>query len=359
MTIRQTTGDPGVQVGARTIGPGEPVFIVAEAGVNHDGELETALELVDAAAQAGADAVKFQTFDPDELVSAGSDLASYQRRGVQGDNGQKEMLSRLRFGKDEHAAIVEHSRKRGIVFLSTPFDHGSAALLARLGVPAFKVGSGELTNLPFLTELTRYSLPILLSTGMSDLDEVGAAVDTIRGHGVPLVLFHCVSSYPAPDEEANLRAMDAMREAFGVPVGYSDHCLGLDVSLAAVARDACILERHLTLDRERPGPDHAMSMEPGELRELVERVRALELTLGDGRKRPQPSEEELRIVARRSIVAARPLAAGETLTIDALAIKRPGGGLAPDRLSSLVGARLTKALAADEQLTEAHLAHRG
>ena len=263
------SGEPRVNVGGRTIGRGEPVFIVAEAGVNHDGELETALELVDAAAQAGADAVKFQTFDPDQLVSSGSGLASYQRRGVKGGNGQKEMLSRLRFGEDEHAAIVEHSRRRGIVFLSTPFDHGSAALLARLGVPAFKVGSGELTNLPFLTELTRYSLPILLSTGMSDLDEVGAAVETIRARGVPLVLFHCVSSYPAPDEEANLRAMDAMREAFGVPVGYSDHCMGFDVSLAAVARDACILERHLTLDRERPGPDHAMSMEPGELGELV------------------------------------------------------------------------------------------
>lgn len=352
------SSDPKVEIGGREIGPGQPVFIVAEAGVNHDGELETAFELIDAAAEAGADAVKFQTFDPDQLVSARSELASYQRRGVQCGNGQKEMLSRLRFGEDEHAAIVEHSRRRKIVFLSTPFDHGSAALLARLGVPAFKVGSGELTNLPFLTELTQYSLPILLSTGMSDLDEVTAAVETIRGRDVPLVLFHCVSSYPAPNEEANLRAMDAMRAAFGVPVGYSDHCMGLEVSLAAVARDACILERHLTLDRERPGPDHAMSMEPGELHELIARVRALELALGDGRKRPQPSEDELRIVARRSIVATRSLAAGETLTADALAIKRPGGGLAPTRLSSLVGARLTKPLTADEQLTEAHLDER-
>lgn len=342
-----------LQIGAHAIAPGGPVFIIAEAGVNHDGELATALALVDVAAEAGADAVKFQTFDPDELVTANSTLASYQREGVPAAASQHEMLARLRFGAAEHATLIDHCRERGIMFLSTPFDGGSAAMLAGLGVHAFKVGSGELTNLPFLEELAGYGLPILLSTGMSELDEVRAAVAVIARHRAPLALLHCTSSYPAPDEDANLRAIDTMRDAFRLPVGYSDHSMGLDLSLAAVARDACVLERHITLDRRRPGPDHAMSMEPEELFELVRRVRLLERWLGDGRKHPQPSERELRIVARRSIVASRPLAAGEILTADSLAVKRPGDGLAPARLTSLIGARLRRPLAADEQLAEA------
>jgi N-acetylneuraminate synthase len=348
------SGEPRVEVAGRAVGAGAPVLIVAEAGVNHDGELDTALALVDAAADAGADAVKFQTFDPDALVTVDSELASYQRRG-ENASGQHEMLVRLRLDEDAHAAVLARCRERGILFLSTPFDAGSAALLARLGVPAFKVGSGELTNLPFLEQLGAYGLPIMLSTGMSDLEEVGAAVEVLARADVPVVLLHCVSSYPAPEAEANLRAMDAMRAAFGVPVGYSDHCLGLEVSLAAVARDACLLERHFTLDRTRPGPDHSMSLEPDELAELVRRVRALESWLGDGEKRPQPSEHELRTVARRSVVAARALAAGDVLTLDSLAVKRPAGGLPPSSLGSLAGRRLTRALRADEQVTEAHL----
>jgi N,N'-diacetyllegionaminate synthase len=334
-----TTEQLTVSIGGRRVGAGEPVFVVAEAGVNHDGELATALTLIDAAADSGADAVKFQTFDPDALVTGDS----------------KAMLARLRLGREEHQALIERSAARGIVFLSTPFDVGSAAMLAELGVPAFKVGSGELTSLPFLEFLAGQGLPILLSTGMSDLEEVQAAADVIRAHDAPLILLHCVSSYPAPAQQANLRAIDTLRDAFRVPVGYSDHCLGADVSLAAVARGACILERHLTLDRRRPGADHSMSMEPDDLRDLIERLRTIEQALGDGRKQPQPSEEELRVLARRSIVAARPLAAGDLLTEDALAIKRPGGGLAPARLHSLVGARVARPLALDEQLTEAHL----
>lgn len=338
MTVARTSTD-AVSIGRRLVGAGEPVFVIAEAGINHDGELATALALVDAAADSGADAVKFQTFDPDAVVTGDS----------------KAVLARLRLGRDEHQALIERSAARGIVFLSTPFDVGSATMLAELGVTAFKVGSGELTSLPFLEFLARHGLPILLSTGMSDLAEVQAAVDVVRAHEAPLILLHCVSSYPAPEQQANLRAIDTLREAFRVPVGYSDHCLGADVSLAAVARGACTLERHLTLDRRRPGPDHSMSMEPDELRDLIERLRRIEQALGDGRKRPQPSEQELRILARRSIVAARSLAAGDVLTEDALAIKRPAGGLAPARLRALVGTRLAKPLAVDEQLTEAHL----
>lgn len=348
----------GLPIGDRLLTAGGPALIIAEAGVNHDGELDTALRLVDAALAAGADAVKFQTFDPDELVTADSTLASYQRQGVPEAASQREMLNKLRFGADEHEALMEHCREMGIEFLSTPFDVGSAAMLVKLGMAAFKVGSGELTNLPFLNELSRYALPILLSTGMSDMTEVEAAVTTIQAHRTPLVLLHCTSSYPAPDEDANLRAIDTMRKRFDLPVGYSDHSVGLELSLAAVARDACVIERHFTLDRRRPGPDHAMSLEPNELAELVRRVRSLERWLGDGRKRPQPSERELRILARRSIVAARPLAAGEVLTAESLAVKRPGDGLPPARLSSLLGARLRRSLSADEQLAESDVEER-
>jgi N,N'-diacetyllegionaminate synthase len=348
-----------VTIAGRVIGAGTPVFVIAEAGVNHDGDLDAALALLDAAADAGADAVKFQTFDPDQLVTGDAQPASYQRRGEPSADSQREMLAGLRLGADEHAAISSRARERGIIFLSTPFDSGSAAILAELGVPAFKVGSGELTNIPFLEELARYSLPIILSTGMAELDEVSAAVEVIHGRSAPLVLMHCTSSYPAPEEEANLRAIDTLHQAFAVPVGYSDHTMGLEVSLAAVARDASMLERHLTLDRRRPGPDHAMSLEPKALAELVRRVRALERWLGDGSKRPQPSERELRIVARRSIVAARPLTAGEVLTAESLAIKRPGGGMAPARLGSLIGVHVARALSTDEQLTEAHLERPG
>jgi len=344
-----------VAFGERTVGTGNPVLVVAEVGVNHDGDLATALELVDAAAEAGADAVKFQTFDVAQLVTSTADLAAYQRERAGKVESQREMLAALELGAEQFAEIAEQCIARDIVFLSTPFDLSSAALLADLGVPGFKIGSGELTNLPFLCGIAAYGLPLLVSTGMATLEEVRDAVNVITAEGAPLILLHCVSSYPAPPDEANLRAIDTLRDAFGVPVGYSDHSLGFDVSLAAVARDACILERHFTLDRRRTGPDHRMSLEPRELSELVVRVRAVEASLGNGQKQAQPSEIDMRITARRSIVAARALKAGEKLTADSLAVKRPGGGVAPGRLHSMVGRSLTRALRADEQLSEADL----
>jgi N-acetylneuraminate synthase len=342
-------------MGGRTVGAGEPVLVIAEVGVNHDGDVATAIELVDAAAEAGAEAVKFQTFDAAALATPAAELAAYQRERGSEAAGQREMLERLELAPEEFGAIAEHCRERGVLFLSTPFDLGSAALLAELGVPAFKVGSGELTNLPFLRRLSDYGLPLLVSTGMATLEEVGAAVEAIAHGDAALVLLHCVSSYPAPPEEANLRALATLRHAFGVPVGYSDHCLGPEVTLAAVACDACVVERHLTLDRGRPGPDHAMSLEPDELAELVARIRSVEASLGSGEKVPQPSEAETRIVARRSLVAARALAVGETLAAESLAIKRPGDGIAPSGLDAIVGRRLARALDIDEQLSEADL----
>jgi N,N'-diacetyllegionaminate synthase len=344
-------------IGGRRIGPGAPVYVIAEAGVNHDGDLGRARELVDAAAEAGADAVKFQTFDPRAIVVAGGRPAAYQRERA-GAEDQQAMLAQVALGAGAFERIAEHARDRGITFLSTPFDEDSAALLARLGVEAYKVGSGELTNLPFLDALGRRGKPMLISTGMADLSEIGAAVTTVRAAGAgPIALLHCVSSYPTPPEEANLRAMDTLREAFpGVVVGYSDHCLGLDVTLAAVARGAELVERHLTLDRSAPGPDHALSLVPEELAELVRRIGIVQSALGDGVKAAQPSERDVMAVARRSLVAARDLRSGAVVTAADVAAKRPAGGLPPARLAEIIGRRLTHDVAADEQLSEDHFA---
>jgi N,N'-diacetyllegionaminate synthase len=373
------TAAASVEIGGRRVGAGERVLVVAEIGVNHDGDVGVALELVDAAAAAGAEAVKLQAFRPAALAATSAPLAAYQRTGAGAARDQLQMLERLCLSESDFASVAKRCEEHGIVFLATPFDLASAELLERVGTPAFKVGSGELTNLPFLEALAARRRPLILSTGMATLAEVAEAVAVVRAVAstavgtvgapgadtggtpvvgaadVPLVLLHCVSSYPTPPAQANLRALDTLRAAFQVPVGYSDHCLGLEASLAAVARDACLLERHITLDRTRPGPDHAMSLEPDELRELVGRVRELESMLGDGCKAPQPAERDTRAVARRSIVASRALRAGETLTAEALAIKRPGGGLAPARLPELIGARLVRGIAADEQLTERHV----
>jgi N-acetylneuraminate synthase/N,N'-diacetyllegionaminate synthase len=344
-----------VSIAGRKLGGDEPALVVAEAGVNHDGDLCAALELVDAAAAAGADAIKFQTFVAQALATREAPLADYQRQRSGSTDGQRAMLERLCLSTEQLATVAARCERRDILFLSSPFDLASATVLERLGAPALKIASGELTNLPFLGALARRATPLILSTGMATLSEVSEAVRVVGEAGAPLVLLHCVSSYPTPLEQANVRAIDVLRSAFGVPVGYSDHCLGFDASLAAVARGACLLERHLTLDRTRVGPDHAMSLQPDELAELVRRVRAIEAALGDGRKVPQPAELQMRMYARRSIVAARRLEPGETLTADALAIKRPGDGLAPARLAELIGARVARAIEQDEQLTEAHL----
>ena len=346
----------GFRIGDRHLGAGAPVYVIAEAGVNHGGDVDRALELVDAAADAGADAVKFQTFDPQAVVVAGGRPAQYQRERT-GTEDQRAMLAGVALDAAAFGRIAAHARGRGITFLSTPFDEGSAELLDRLGVQAFKVGSGELTNLPFLEALARRRRPMLISTGMADLVEIEAAVTTVRRGGAEqIALLHCVSSYPTPAEEANLRAIDTLREAFGdIVVGYSDHCLGLDVSLAAVARGADIIERHVTLDRAAPGPDHALSLTPAELADLVERVRTVRSALGDGVKVAQPSERDVMAVARRSLVAARNLRAGDLVRADDVTAKRPAGGLAPARLPGLVGRRLACDVPADRALSEQHL----
>lgn len=337
-----------IDLAGRRIGPGHPCFVIAEAGVNHDGSPELAHALVAAAAAAGADAVKFQTFRAEDLVTASARKAAYQVAATGADDGQLAMLKALELPLEVFRDLKADAEARGLLFLSTPFDLGSARFLAGLGMPALKVPSGELTNLPFLAALAGFGLPMLVSTGMGDLAEVEDAVTTIRAHGAPpLALFHCVSAYPAPAAAYNLRAIESMRAAVGVPVGLSDHTLGHEVALAAVARGAELVEKHLTLDRARTGPDHAASLEPDGFAALVAQIRAVEAALGDGIKRPAACERDVAQVARRSVVAARDLPAGHRLAAGDLVLKRPATGLPPRELPALVGRILARPVVAD------------
>ncbi len=319
-----------------------PVFVIAEAGVNHNGDLETARRLIDVATAAGADAVKFQTFSAGALVTRSAPKAAYQQRNDPSGQSQFEMLRGLELDEDAHRSLMEHCRRHELCFLSTPFDEASADMLERLGVPGFKVGSGEVTNLPLLRHLAGKRLPMILSTGMSDLSEVTRAVETIEAAGdPPLALMHCVSSYPADPAEANLRAIPVMARAFGRPVGWSDHTAGRAVALAAVALGACIIEKHFTLDRSMPGPDHKASLEPAELGDLIRDIRVVEAALGDGRKRCMPSERDTAKVARRSLVATCDIPSGTVLTKSMIGTRRPGLGLEPAEIERVVG-RTTK-----------------
>ena len=316
------------------------VVVIAEAGVNHDGDPDLAHRLVDVAADSGADAVKFQTFDPDRLVSAAADATPYQRaRGAAA--GQRSLLASLTLPESVWAELRDHASERGTLFLSTPFDLGSAELLVGLGVPGLKVSSGELTNTPFLRELAALGVPLLVSTGMGSAAEVADAVEAC-GEAPGTVLFHCVSAYPAPLEQCNLRAIPQMAHAHGLPVGWSDHTTGLTSALGAVALGASVLEKHVTTDRTRSGPDHAASLEPGELTAYVAECRALARALGDGTKRRVPAEEENAHLVRRSWHAVRDLAPGTVLGHGDVVLLRPEGGAAPSEV--IVGRSLRTAV---------------
>lgn len=337
-----------VRIGDREVGDGCPVFIIAEAGVNHNGEPALAEQLVEAAAFARADAVKFQLFDPDSLVIAGAECAAYQRRA--GEGGQLDMLRRLTLGGEDVRRLARRAHCLGLVFLATPFDFASVDLLESLDVAAIKVSSGDLTNDPLLVRIASTGRPLIISTGMSSLGEVEHAIETVDSDG-NVVLLHCTSAYPADPRSANLRCMDLMRTAFSVPVGYSDHTPGLAVGIAAAALGASVLEKHVTLDRTMAGPDHAASIEPGELAELVKAVHEVSAALGDGVKRPSGQELEVRDCARRSLVSARPITRGEVIDVSMLAIKRPGTGLAPQLLTVIAGRTAQRDIPADTPLT--------
>jgi N-acetylneuraminate synthase len=346
--------DGTFQVAGRTIGDGR-CFIIAEAGVNHDGDADRALALVDAAADAGADAVKFQTFSADRIVTADAPKARYQARDAAAT--QRDMLRRLELDEAAHRRLAAHAAERGLVFLSSPFDEESADLLDKLGVAAFKIPSGELINSPLLRHIAAKRRPMIVSTGMATLDEVRVAVDVIgAAGGAALALLHCVSAYPAEPQDANLRAMATLRQAFAVPVGWSDHILGSEAALAAAALGAAVLEKHLTLDRTLPGPDHAASFEPDEFAALVRGVRIIEAALGSGEKRPTEAELEIAAVARKSIVAARWLAAGHVLSPSDVVLRRPGTGLPPAMLERILGRRTTRPIEQGALLREEWLA---
>ena len=337
------------EIGARRIGRGAPVFIVAEAGVNHNGDPALARRLVDAAAECGADAVKFQTFSVDALLTREAPKAGYQVETTGAGESQREMLARLELGAGCLAELSDRAAKRGLVFFSTPFDEASADVLEALDVALFKVPSGEITNLPLLRHVAAKGRPVIVSTGMASLDEVEGALGAIRAAGdPPVAVLHCLSAYPAPAGEVNLRAMDGLAARFACPVGFSDHTLGIEVAVAAVARGATIIEKHLTLDKSLPGPDHRASLDPAEFTAMVKAIRVVESALGDGVKRPMPSELDTRRVARKSLVAARALKAGDRVAAGDLVSKRPGTGISPAELPRVVGLRLTRDIAADE-----------
>ena len=328
------------------------VFVIAEAGVNHNGDLALALQLCEAARAAGADAVKFQTFRAEDLVVPGAPTAAYQVSNT-GQQDQFAMLRALELSAEQHRAILAHCRRIGVEFFSTPFSVPAVDFLVQLGVRRLKLSSGELTHRALVAHAAATGLPLLVSTGMADLDEVREAVAWIeasRGHLRDVVLLHCTSAYPAPDEALNLRAIETLARELRLPVGYSDHSLGLEASIAAVTLGAVVVEKHLTLDRGLPGPDHAASLEPNEFETLVRGIRRVSAMCGDGHKAPRPEERDAARVARRSVVAAVDIAAGVRIEAAMLACRRPATGIAPREIERVVGRRTRTAIAASTVL---------
>ncbi|HZS37724.1 MAG TPA: N-acetylneuraminate synthase [Polyangia bacterium] len=340
------------------------VHVIAEAGVNHNGSLDRALELIDQAARAGADSVKFQTFKSEHVISRRAPKAAYQEKTTGTGESQLDMVRKLELDAAAHRQLVARCRERGVQFLSTPFDVGSVALLTELGVPRLKLPSGEITNLLLLRAAAATGLPIILSTGMSTLGDIEAALAVLAaGWGAPfasdegqrllrerIILLHCTTEYPAPLEDVNLRAMETMRAAFGLPVGYSDHTDGIAVATAAVALGAVVIEKHFTLDRNLPGPDHKASLEPRELQAMIASIRAVEQALGHALKAPSPSEAKNVAIARKSLTAARAIRRGEPFTVENLTAKRPGSGISPMRFDEFLGRLAARDYEEDEPI---------
>jgi N-acetylneuraminate synthase len=353
------------------------VFVIAEAGVNHNGSVSQALRLVDVAADAGADAVKFQTFSADKLASRHAPKADYQLRTTDSSESQVDMLRKLELSKGAHHVLLNRCRERGIEFMSTSFDLDSLKFLVEeIGIRRIKMPSGEITNGPLLLQAARSGKPIILSTGMSTLEEIGEALavlsfgytnpsetpshagfreayDSANGRRVladRVTVLHCVTEYPAPLEDVNLRAIPVIRESFATAVGYSDHTLGISAALAAVAIGSTVIEKHFTLDKTLPGPDHGASLEPNELESLIKGIREITVALGDARKEPTPAELRNRVVARKSLVAARAIHLGDRYAPDNLTTKRPGGGMSPMRYWELMGRSVSREYREDEPI---------
>ncbi|MBE9610650.1 N-acetylneuraminate synthase [Chitinilyticum piscinae] len=330
------------------------VFVIAEAGVNHNGDVALALQLVDAAADAGADAVKFQTFDAAALVAKSAVMADYQKANTGVEESQYAMLKRLELSRDAQDAVRVRAAERGILFFSTAFDPGSVDYLMSLDIPLWKIPSGEITNYPYLCQIAAQARPTIVSTGMATVAEIDDAVRVLLENGLKreqIAILHCNTDYPTQAADVNLRAMPNLGALFGTAFGYSDHTLGETIAVAAVALGARVIEKHFTLDRSLPGPDHKASLEPDELASMVSAIRAVEVALGDGIKRPSVSEARNRPVARKSIVAARAIRAGDVFSADNLAIKRPGTGISPMRWTEVVGRVAPRDFAEDEVIS--------
>jgi len=327
------------------------VYIIAEAGVNHNGSMELAMQLVDVAVAAGTDAVKFQTFKAANLVSKKAEKADYQKQTTNAKESQFDMIRKLELNEAAHHELIAYCQEKGIEFLSTPFDHDSIELLNNLGLRTFKVPSGEITNLPYLRHIGRLNKQVILSTGMASLGEIEAAIEVLTNAGTArnrISILHANTEYPTPMRDVNLRAMQTIGQAFNLPYGYSDHTQGIEVPIAAVALGASVIEKHFTLDRNMEGPDHKASLEPDELTAMVQSIRNIELALGSSVKQPSPSEAKNKPIARKSIVAKTTIKKGERLSEENLAVKRPGTGISPMHWDELLGSVAQRDYQTDE-----------
>lgn len=327
------------------------VYIIAEAGVNHNGQFDLAVKMIEEAAKAGADAVKFQTFKAELLVSKKAPKARYQIENTGNDESQLMMLKKLELSERDFIKLAEYAREINIDFLSTPFDNDSIDFLNNLDMPYFKIPSGEITNLPYLSKIASTRKPVIISTGMCTMDEIEQALDVFRDYNRDMItLLHCNTQYPTPYVDVNLLAMRTMGNRFGVRIGYSDHTPGIEIPIAAVALGAVVVEKHFTLDRNMEGPDHKASLEPEELKAMITAIRNVEKALGDGEKKPTPSEISNIVVTRKSIVAKRDILKGETFTEENITTKRPGDGISPMRWHEVLGRTAKRDFFADEKI---------
>ena len=351
-------GNREFTIAGRPLGHDHPCYIIAEAGSNHNRDLDTAKRLIDVAAAAGADAVKFQTYRAQTLYSRHTPKISYLEEGglVGPRESVWELIKRIEMPWEWHADLAQHARDRGIIFLSTPFDETAVDALEDVGVPAYKIASYEINHLPLIARAARTGKPLLISTGMASLGDIERALDTANAHGArDVLLMHCAVNYPPRFENLNLRAIPTLLSAFGIPVGWSDHTLGSTADVAAVALGACAVEKHFTLSREQEGPDHPFALEPDELEAMVTAIRDTEAALGSSVKRVTDAEAELHRMARRSLVAARPIARGEVIERDSIAVKRPGYGIPVHELDLVMGRRAARDIDPDEVLSWDHL----
>lgn len=329
------------------------VFIIAEAGVNHNGSMELAQKLINVAVDAGANAIKFQTFRADKLVSKTAQKAEYQQQTTDVAESQHAMIKKLELDETAHHELIAYCKTKNILFLSTPFDHESIELLNNLGMEIFKIPSGEITNLPYLRHVGKLAKTVILSTGMADLGEIEDALDVLISTGMVkenITVLHATTEYPCPMEDVNLKSMQTIANAFGVKVGYSDHTNGIEVPIAAVAMGACVIEKHFTLDKTMEGPDHKASLEPDELKAMVNAIRNIEKALGDGIKKASKSEVKNIPIARKSILASKPIQKGEVLSVENITVKRPGVGISPMRWDEVIGSIACKDYLEDEMI---------